>query len=108
MIRAGYLTERVTIERATSSRDAMNAKVETWAPLGTRWCQVNYGRGDERREAARESATLPASFRFRADGVTTSLTVKDRLTFEGAAWDITSVVPFERVGVDVTATRSAD
>jgi SPP1 family predicted phage head-tail adaptor len=107
-ISAGDLKDRVTIERATITRDTMNAAVEAWTAIGTRWAQVSYGRGDERRQAAQESASVAATFRLRRDTLARTITVKDRLSFAGGAWDIASIVPFERDGLDFTAVRKAD
>ncbi len=105
---AGALDRRVTIERFTETEDPGGRPVQAWAPLTTRWASVSFGRGEERRQAAQESASAPATFRMRWDSVTKTITPADRLSFLDATWDITSAVPFGRNAfVDVTAVRAS-
>ena len=107
-IRAGELKDRVTVERRTVTTDAHGGEQETWSVRGVRWASVRYGTGQERRQAAQESASVPATFRFRNDSMTRTIEPRDRLSFAGGLWDIASAVPFERDAIDVTATRSID
>lgn len=107
-LETGKLDKRVMFERATVTENSHGDEVPTWAEIGgvgkgKRWAQVFWGRGSERRQAAQEQASVTATFRVRADSLTKAVTETDRLMFEGAAWDITSNVPFERDGRDVTA-----
>jgi SPP1 family predicted phage head-tail adaptor len=107
-IKAGARDRRISFERATITKDAMNADVETWSHYADAWASVSYGTGQERRSAAQEAASLPATFRVRWSPVLAEITAGDRLTFMGAPWDITSVVPYGRnEGIDITAVRAA-
>jgi head-tail adaptor len=100
--------KRITIERATTTRDEMNAPVEVWGEYIKRWASISFGTGQERRQAAQESGSQAATFRMPSDNQTRTLTIRDRIQFMDAAWDITSVVPFgSNEGVDVTAVRAA-
>jgi len=78
------------------------------ALLGSAWAEVRFGTGQERREAAQESASVPAVFIMLANPVTRSLVPTDTLRFDGADYDISSSVPGrDRSEWQVTATRSA-
>lgn len=108
-VQAGRLRDRITIERATVTTDDYGGEASTWAELVTLSAQVSNGTGQERREAAQESATVAATFRVRHSGITEGITTTDRIRFDGAAWDIVSNVrvPNERQARDITATRQA-
>jgi head-tail adaptor len=112
---AGALTERIRIERQAAGRDGYGGKTGDWETIAEVRAQVSYGTGMERREAAQESASAPATFRIRRGGLAGGVTAKDRLRFEPFAaptaaspiWDISSAVPFGRDAIDITATRKA-
>lgn len=107
-IDAGSLDRRVRIERRATTEDDFGGEIETWSELATLWASVNFGQGQERRQAAQESATAPATFRVRWSPVTATITPVDRILFMDAIWDISSAVPFGRnEGIDITATRAA-
>src|SRR3546814_7048096 len=82
---------------------------KTWTDYCTEWAAVNFGTGQERREAAQESASVSATFHVLRNSKTAALTVQDRISFEGAVWDITSAVPSREfnAGMDITAVRAA-
>src|SRR3546814_3896582 len=70
---------------------------------------VNFGTGQERLEAAQYGASVSATFHVLRNSKTAALTVQDRISFEGAVWDITSAVPSREfnAGMDITAVRAA-
>lgn len=113
-IPAGDLHHRVQMERRVEGQDSYGQEIEGWAPLGITRAIFMPGTGQERREAAQERASISAVFRMRRFPVTAGLKAADRLRFNpfgpldesAPAWDIISVVPFERGGVDVTAVRA--
>ena len=108
MTGAGDLDRRVTIQRYTTTEDALGTEIKTWVGAGARWASVSFGRGAERRPAAQESASAPATFRLRWDSLTRTIApTSHRLSYLGGLWDITSAVPFGRNQfVDVTAVRA--
>lgn len=105
-MRAGSLRDLITIERATVAADDYGGEVKAWATYCQRGAAVTYGRADERRAAAQESASSAATFRIRSDPVTDAIAVTDRLVFNGGIWDISSNVPYNRDGRDITAIRA--
>lgn len=107
-LNAGSLDRRIAFERNVPARDAMNAETESWQPLAQAWASVSYGTGQERRAAAQEGASVAATFRTRWNSVLDTVVAKDRILFDGAAWDITSAAPFgRRLAIDFTAVRAA-
>ena len=98
----------ITFQRATVTQDAYGEEIATWQQLGQAWADVNYGRGDERRQAAMEQGQQPATFNVLDNAMTRGVTLKDRILADGQVWDITSSVPGKRRGErDITAVKSA-
>jgi head-tail adaptor len=99
----------VTFERVTTTQDDYGEEVGTeWTELGKEWANVNWGRGDERRQAAMEQGAQPATFTVLDNPMTREVGLKDRIVLDGTAYDITSNVPGKKRGErDITATRAA-
>jgi head-tail adaptor len=115
-IRAGDLRDVIALERSNLVKDDYGgAGAATWSELAQVRARVSYGTGVERRAAAQEQAVQSVTFLVRASLVTRSLTPVDRIRFEpggllsadSPAWDIQSVVPRDRDGIEITATRSS-
>lgn len=103
---AGKRDQRVGFERATAVVNDHGEDVLTWADIGERWAAVNYGRGDERREAAREGAVQPATFIVLADELTRTIVTGDRIGFDGV-WNIGGIVPRGRGEIEISAVRGS-
>lgn len=96
MLPKGRRDQRVTFERAAIERGELGAKrAPVWAQIGTpRWAAVFGGSGAERRSAAGvEQAVQTATFNVLPDSLTLALTVKDRVLWNGLAWDIAGIFP---------------
>lgn len=104
---SGELDKRISIERATVTTDGYGGEDKVWTEFCPAWAKVINGRGDERRSAAQENASLAATFRVRANSKTRDVATTDRIVFDGAAWDISSNVAFGTDGRDITAIRPA-
>lgn len=108
MIEAGVRDRLISFERATTTTDDYGDEVETWAEQATAWAKVLFGTGQERREAAQESASQVASFLVNWTPTLAQIGTTDRIQFDSAAWDITSVAPVGRHDeLHITAVRSA-
>ncbi|WP_338445950.1 phage head closure protein [Pelagerythrobacter marensis] len=109
MTPAGKRDRRIVIEqRAQDGEDAMGAPVENWVSFATPMARIFYGRGDERREAAREGASQAASFLVLATAKTRVVKpIGFRIIFDGSTWDITAAPPIGRREIEFTATRRA-
>lgn len=101
---AGRRDGNVIIERGTPTTDDYGGEMISWATFATAWANINYGTGQERREAAQESASVSATFQVLANTETRDITTTDRINFEGI-WDIVSAVPNRRKYIDITAIR---
>src|SRR3546814_2231885 len=66
------------------SSDLYGHGEKTWTDYCTEWAAVNFGTGQERREAAQESASVSATFHVLRNSKTAALTVQDRISFDGA------------------------
>lgn len=84
---AGALDRRITIERAALVDDGYQ-EVEAWAPVATLWASHAAISDGERWAAGAARAVVNARFviRHRAD-----ITTKDRVLYEGRAYNIVAV-----------------
>ena len=100
---------KIVFQRGIPTEDQYGGEILTWQDFCTEWAAVIFGTGQERRAAAQEQATLPATFQVLRNSKTATLTPKDRILFDGVVWGITSAVPSKEfnAGIDVTAIRSA-
>ena len=104
-MKSGPRDDLITIERDNgTTENAFGEITESWDTYTTAWAEVIYGTGSERRQSAIEGANQSATFRVLADTEALSVTTSDRIQF-GGAWDIVSVSPLERDGVEYTAIR---
>ena len=104
-IPAGQRDQRVQFERAAVVTDDHGEDVSTWAALGEpRSAKVVYGRGEERREAARQGATQTATFIVLADELTRTIVTGDRIAFSGT-WDINGIAPRGRGEIEFSGVR---
>ncbi len=108
---AGKRRETVGFERETATRGSLGVKGPgTWASLGTRFASVRFGTSAERREAAAEQAVQACTFRTLRDELTATITVRDRIAWDGLVWDITGIAlvrpPVGAAEMEFTATAS--
>lgn len=105
-MRVGPRTSLIVIERGGATGDGYGKKTSTWAPFAEVFAEVKFGTGKERREAAQTKATGTATFRVPHNDKTAATTTKDRIVFDGSAWDIHSNIGLGlRDGREITATR---
>ena len=100
--------ELITLERFTTTTDEYGEEKQAWGPIGTEWALIFYGRGDERRQAAMEQGKQSVTFQVRADSLTRSITLEDRIALGGSTYDIVSIAPDtpKRGKIEFTATRA--
>lgn len=92
----------------TQTEDALGTPVETWTEAQTVRAKVHKGSGAERRAAAQEQSSLPATFTVRQSALTKAVTpASHRLRFEGKDWDIETAMQSERRGREVIWTATA-
>jgi head-tail adaptor len=110
MIGAGRRDTRIVFERLNAIEDDYGTSAAPdWTEIGRAWALVLYGTGAERRDAAQTAASMPATITVLANSLTRSLTTRDRLTINGAVWNIAGVAPLAgRAEVAITALRGQD
>lgn len=91
MTTAGELDRRITIERATETRDEYNSPVRTWATLATVWAKREDVSDAELIAAGELGSSLGARFTVRRMGDAATVTPSDRLQHDGAVWNIQAV-----------------
>lgn len=109
---AGSRNSVATFQRNQAARSALGGLAAAdWQLLFTRFASVTYGNSAERRAAAGEQALQIATFRVLADSDTRAITVRDRISIDGLAWDITGIAPIGAPApreIEFTATASRD
>lgn len=106
-MKSGPRNRRIIVQRQFAALDGYGGEVSTWADYATLFAQVIFGTGQERREAAQENASAPATFRVLHSRLTAAITAEDRIQFDDGQWDITSVVPLGlNEGIEITATKA--
>ncbi|WP_375290407.1 head-tail adaptor protein [Qipengyuania sp.] len=105
MISSGRRDTLIAFERAAVTQDGYGGEIPTWSQFAREWAAINWGRGDERRQAAMESGRQPATFTVLDNATTRDVTLRDRIVCDGI-WDIESNVPGRQRGErDITAVR---
>lgn len=108
---AGKLDRRIVIERATTTFDAFNSPVETWAPLLTVWAERKDVSDAEKVSAGQVSSMLMSRFVIRSSVAAKGVTPKDRVSYDGAVWNIFGIkeTPHGRNRfLEITAGRNLD
>lgn len=109
MTGAGKLDRRITIERATTSRNGFNEPIETWGALAT----VYAGKADisaaEALRAQEVGAQITTRFTVRYSDITATVTPTDRISFGGRLFNITAVREKQRGRwIEIDAVARAD
>ncbi|MDB5616167.1 phage head closure protein [Tardiphaga sp.] len=103
-MRAGDLTETITLERCTTSMDANRAPVETWASLVTVRAGVVTASTEEfiRGRGATSETSIVFRIRYVDD-----LTLADRVIYYGDAYNIKDMRELGRArGLDIRVERA--
>jgi SPP1 family predicted phage head-tail adaptor len=85
----GRLRERVTVQRATVSRNSIGESVQTWSDLVERWASVEGLSGREVLQSGQQQTEVTHRVRMRyVDGMTHT----DRLLWRGRVLEISSLL----------------
>lgn len=100
-MRAGQLSQRVTLQALMAGVDAIGQPTQAWADVSLLWANVRYLSGIESLKAGAQTATAKASIRIRYK---TGLTTAMRVLHGTTVFQITAVLPDEqrREFVDLT------
>ncbi|QDM16739.1 head-tail adaptor protein [Tardiphaga sp. vice352] len=103
-MRAGDLTETITIERVSTVLDANRAPVETWVPLATVRAGIVTASTEEfiRGRGAASETSIVFRIRFVDD-----LTLADRVIYYGEAYNLKDMRELGRArGLDIRVERA--
>jgi SPP1 family predicted phage head-tail adaptor len=108
-MQAGKLDRRITIQRATITRDEYNEEVLAWGDLCTVSASYEPIRDGEKFRAGERAAELSARFQIRWSSQVRDVTPEDRVVFEGKVHELTNVkeIP-RRVGLELTTVARGD
>lgn len=85
---------RVTVQRFTSSADAVGEPIRTWFDYCSRWAYVRHVPGSRRGErfiADQFRAEADWIFQVRYDTETKAITPKDRIVYDSRTFNIQTV-----------------
>lgn len=107
---AGRLDRKIVLQRfSEDARDEFNEVVPAWLPLATRAASYEPLSDGEKFRAGETAANASARFRIRWSQAVRYLGPKDRLIFEGVAWEILRVKEIgRREGIEITVSSRAD
>lgn len=106
---AGKLDRRITLRRATITKDDYNNDVETWGDICTVWAGYEPVSDGEKFRAGERASEISARFKIRYSSQVADLSPKDQLVFQGRTYAITRVKELERrVGLEITAVGRDD
>jgi SPP1 family predicted phage head-tail adaptor len=91
MAGAGELDRRITIQRATVTRNEFNEPIESWGDLTTVWAKRRDASAAEAYRAQEVGAEITARFTVRWSMIAATVNPSDRLSFEGKLYNITAV-----------------
>lgn len=108
-MKSGDLDRRITLTRRSGGVNAFNDPVDTWATVATVWASETPISDAERLRAGQTLAQRSSRFVVRYSTTTASVTPRDRISYDGATWDINGIKEIGRfVGYEITATTRAD
>lgn len=106
MATASQRTELIVFERATASETEHGGETLVWAQLTSRRARVRFGTAQEKRQAAQEGGVQTATFECERSAALDAVTLKDRISYLGSAWDLTETAPLDRKTIRFTGTRT--
>ena len=104
-MKAGRMSETVTIERETEAVSPAGTVTPTWATIATRRAEVIQAGTTDLLKPFGEEGQAAIVFRVR---YVADVTTKDRLTYRGQAYDIRDIKEIgRRRGLDLRCERVA-
>lgn len=109
MIEAGKLDRRITIQRATFTRNDMGEQIPAWSTLATVWAEAKPVSDGERVKAREVSAEISMRFTIRWSTTVGGVNPKDQVVYAGRTYDIVGVKEIgRREGIEISAMARAD
>lgn len=106
----GLLDQRVTIMRPAAAEGAMGHRIGARTEVGRRWASVRPDRGSTAMEGQVPVDRCDLIVTMRADSLTKTLTIDDRITYGGHSYVPRSIEPANRLTGRITCylVREAD
>lgn len=110
MIDPRKLDRRIAIIRTEEIDDGTAAVPGEPAEIGRRWAERTDASDGERFRAAAQGQELTTRFLVRSDSLTRTITGKERLVCEGAAFEVVGTKEWggRNVGIEITAVARPD
>lgn len=106
---AGRLDRRIVLRRATSTTDAFNEPVLSWATLATVSAKVEPVSDSEQWRAGETLSAKLTRFTIRYSTTVASVDPRDRIQYSGREWDIQGVKELgRRQFLEITAAARAE
>jgi hypothetical protein len=107
VIPAGARNALVIFQRAETSTNSYNELVEDGIVEVTRaMARIKFGTAQEKRQAAQEVGVQAATFECVRTPKLEGIIMSDRISFDGALWDITEIAPLDRQTIRFTGARN--
>jgi SPP1 family predicted phage head-tail adaptor len=110
-VSTGDLDRRITLQRFTEARDEFNQPIEDWLDLKEVWARRRDVSDQERYDSGKVNATNISRFVVRSNSITKTLTAVDRISYEGAFWNISGIKETQDGRdrfLEITAVRASD
>ena len=108
-MQAGKLDRRITLQRASTTKNGFNEDVEAWGDIATVWASATPVSDAERVRAQQVGAVISMRFQIRFSTAVADLSPTDRLTYNGKTYNITAVKELgRREGLEITAATRSD
>ena len=108
-MQAGKLDRRITLQRASTTKNGFNEDVEAWGDIATVWASATPVSDAERVRAQQVGAVISMRFQIRFSTAVADLSPTDRLSYNGKTYNITAVKELgRREGLEITAATRSD
>ena len=89
----GHRDARITIQRAADTVDDQGSVTQAWSALATVWAHAQTMSGKETTNGSSRDATAEQVFSVRYQSLLDDLNPRDRISWGGFVYDITSALP---------------
>lgn len=107
----GALDRRITIERATEAENDFGELIETFATYVTLWASRSDVSDAEKLANSELGSALVSRFVVRSNSSSRTITTQDRISYDGATWNIHGVKETamgRKRYIEITAARNSD
>lgn len=108
-LRAGDLDRRITIQRASATRDALNNPIPAWSDLAEVKASKREVSDAERRAAQENAAEISTRFQIHWSPTVADINPKDRVIYDAIVHEIVAVKELgRRQGLEISCVARPD